>query len=216
MGKENDLFICNMIQRSVVTFVSTRRSRRPHRLTSGLNAFIYCFVSARAHGVSTAYPGDIFGLVGLDTYTLTVQRVCCLVARFKVSNNVILCPECNGRDIAGQLPLKMMKFTVNPVVRQAVTVKRAQDLPRLIEGLKRLAKLGLLLQITFTKTSDSTEVSTLDLSVLRPQPPYKSSALNSFARRSTLSREWANSSSSVPSTTCKVSSGVVVMTFCAL
>lgn len=58
-------------------------------------------------------------------------------------------------------PLKMMKFSVSPVVRQAVTVKRAQDLPKLIEGLKRLAKSDPLLQITFAKASGSTEVSNL-------------------------------------------------------
>ena len=33
--------------------------------------------------------------------------------------------------------LKVMKFSVSPVVRRAVEVKNAQDLPKLVEGLKR-------------------------------------------------------------------------------
>jgi len=37
-------------------------------------------------------------------------------------------------------PIKTMKFSVSPVVRVAVEVKRAGDLPKLVEGMKRLAK----------------------------------------------------------------------------
>jgi len=33
-----------------------------------------------------------------------------------------------------------MKFSVSPVVRRSVEVKNAQDLPKLVEGLKRLSK----------------------------------------------------------------------------
>ena len=35
---------------------------------------------------------------------------------------------------------KDMKYSVSPVVRVAVDVKNPQDLPKLVEGLKRLAK----------------------------------------------------------------------------
>ena len=34
----------------------------------------------------------------------------------------------------------MMKFSVSPVVRVAVEAKNPSDLPKLVEGLKRLAK----------------------------------------------------------------------------
>ena len=37
-------------------------------------------------------------------------------------------------------PLKAMKFSVSPVVRVAVECKNSQDLPKLVEGLKRLSK----------------------------------------------------------------------------
>lgn len=37
-------------------------------------------------------------------------------------------------------PLRQMKFSVSPVVRVAVEVKNPQDLPKLVEGLKRLSK----------------------------------------------------------------------------
>jgi elongation factor 2 len=33
-----------------------------------------------------------------------------------------------------------MKFSVSPVVRVAVECKNSQDLPKLVEGLKRLSK----------------------------------------------------------------------------
>jgi elongation factor 2 len=36
--------------------------------------------------------------------------------------------------------LKVMKFSVSPVVQRSVEVKNAQDLPKLVEGLKRLSK----------------------------------------------------------------------------
>merc|ERR1712227_268714 len=36
--------------------------------------------------------------------------------------------------------LKVMKFSVSPVVQRSVQVKNAQDLPKLVEGLKRLSK----------------------------------------------------------------------------
>merc|ERR1719390_537686 len=36
--------------------------------------------------------------------------------------------------------VRVMKYSVSPVVRVAVDVKNAQDLPKLVEGLKRLAK----------------------------------------------------------------------------
>lgn len=37
-------------------------------------------------------------------------------------------------------PIKAMKFSVSPVVRVAVSPKVASDLPKLVEGLKRLSK----------------------------------------------------------------------------
>ena len=41
-----------------------------------------------------------------------------------------------------------MKFSVSPVVRVAVEAMRPQDLPKLLEGLKRLAKSDPMVQVT--------------------------------------------------------------------
>ena len=43
---------------------------------------------------------------------------------------------------------RTMKFSVSAVVRVAVEPKNAQDLPKLVEGLKRLAKSDPLVQCT--------------------------------------------------------------------
>merc|ERR1711881_62125 len=43
--------------------------------------------------------------------------------------------------------MKVMKFSVSPVVRVAVRCKNAADLPKLVEGLKRLAKSDPMVQI---------------------------------------------------------------------
>jgi len=49
---------------------------------------------------------------------------------------------------------KVMKFSVSPVVRVAVTPKYASDLPKLVEGLKRLSKSDQMVQC---KIEDSGE-----------------------------------------------------------
>lgn len=40
-----------------------------------------------------------------------------------------------------------MKFSVSPVVRLAVEVVQANDLPKLVEGLQRLAKSDPMVQV---------------------------------------------------------------------
>ena len=40
-----------------------------------------------------------------------------------------------------------MKFSVSPVVRVAVEAKNPADLPKLVEGLKRLAKSDPMVQV---------------------------------------------------------------------
>jgi len=42
-----------------------------------------------------------------------------------------------------------MKFSVSPVVRVAVEPKNPADLPKLVEGLKRLAKSDPMVQVSF-------------------------------------------------------------------
>jgi elongation factor 2 len=63
--------------------------------------------------------GNTCGLVGIDQYLLK-------------SGTLTTHEEAHC--------IKTMKFSVSPVVRCAVEPKKAQDLPKLVEGLKRLAK----------------------------------------------------------------------------
>lgn len=43
--------------------------------------------------------------------------------------------------------LQVMKFSVSPVVRVAVECKNPSELPKLVEGLKRLAKSDPMVQV---------------------------------------------------------------------
>jgi len=63
--------------------------------------------------------GNILGLVGVD--------------QFLLKSGTLTTGE-------GAHNLKVMKFSVSPVVQVAVEVKNANDLPKLVEGLKRLSK----------------------------------------------------------------------------
>jgi len=63
--------------------------------------------------------GNIAGLVGVDQYLVKTGT---LSTSDKAHN------------------MKQMKFSVSPVVRVAVEAKNASDLPKLVEGLKRLSK----------------------------------------------------------------------------
>ena len=63
--------------------------------------------------------GNIVGLVGVD--------------QFLLKNGTLTTSETAHN-------LKVMKFSVSPVVRRSVEVKNANDLPKLVEGLKRLSK----------------------------------------------------------------------------
>jgi elongation factor 2 len=63
--------------------------------------------------------GNIIGLVGVDQFLLKSGTL----TTSETAHN-----------------LKVMKFSVSPVVQVAVEVKNANDLPKLVEGLKRLSK----------------------------------------------------------------------------
>jgi elongation factor 2 len=63
--------------------------------------------------------GNIVGLVGIDQFLLKSGTL----TTSETAHN-----------------MKVMKFSVSPVVQISVEVKNAQDLPKLVEGLKRLSK----------------------------------------------------------------------------
>lgn len=75
--------------------------------------------------------GNIIGLVGID--------------QFLLKNGTLTTSETAHN-------MRVMKFSVSPVVQVAVEVKSANDLPKLVEGLKRLSKSDPLCQI-FTNES---------------------------------------------------------------
>merc|ERR1712042_148612 len=70
--------------------------------------------------------GNICGLVGVDQYLVKTGTL----STSATAHN-----------------MKQMKFSVSPVVRVAVEAKNPADLPKLVEGLKRLAKSDPMVQI---------------------------------------------------------------------
>jgi elongation factor 2 len=77
--------------------------------------------------------GNTVGLVGIDQYLLKQGTL----STSEVAHNI-----------------KVMKYSVSPVVRVAVECKNAADLPKLVEGLKRLSKSDPLVQCTNTSTGE--------------------------------------------------------------
>jgi len=65
--------------------------------------------------------GNVCGLVGVDKYIVKSATV-------------------TDEGCKEAYPLRDMKYSVSPVVRVAVEAKNAADLPKLVEGLKRLSK----------------------------------------------------------------------------
>jgi len=77
--------------------------------------------------------GNICGLVGVDQFLVKTGTI----TTFKEAHN-----------------LKVMKFSVSPVVRVAVEPKNAADLPKLVEGLKRLAKSDPMVQCVIEESGE--------------------------------------------------------------
>lgn len=70
--------------------------------------------------------GNIVGLVGVDQFLIKTGTI----TTFEHAHN-----------------MRVMKFSVSPVVRVAVEAKNPADLPKLVEGLKRLAKSDPMVQV---------------------------------------------------------------------
>merc|ERR1712004_337277 len=77
--------------------------------------------------------GNICGLVGVDQFLVKTGSI----TTFKDAHN-----------------MKVMKFSVSPVVRVAVECKNAADLPKLVEGLKRLAKSDPMVQCMIEESGE--------------------------------------------------------------
>merc|ERR1719499_1945624 len=77
--------------------------------------------------------GNICGLVGVDQYLVKTGTI----SNLKEAHN-----------------MKVMKFSVSPVVRVAVEPKNPADLPKLVEGLKRLAKSDPMVQCIIDESGE--------------------------------------------------------------
>ncbi|KAF8265770.1 P-loop containing nucleoside triphosphate hydrolase protein [Lactarius quietus] len=77
--------------------------------------------------------GNIIGLVGIDQFLLKTGTL----TTSETAHN-----------------MKVMKFSVSPVVQVAVEVKNAADLPKLVEGLKRLSKSDPCVQAWIADTGE--------------------------------------------------------------
>jgi len=75
--------------------------------------------------------GNTVGLVGVDQYLVKTGTI----SDFDDAHNI-----------------RVMKYSVSPVVRVAVEPKNAQDLPKLIDGLNKLAKSDPLVQVHHEET----------------------------------------------------------------
>jgi len=77
--------------------------------------------------------GNICGLVGVDQFLVKTGTI----STYEHAHN-----------------MKVMKFSVSPVVRVAVECKNPSDLPKLVEGLKRLAKSDPMVQCIFEESGE--------------------------------------------------------------
>merc|ERR1712202_9259 len=82
-------------------------------------------MGGRVEAIEDVPAGNICGLVGVDQFLVKTRTI----TTFKEAHN-----------------MKVMKFSVSPVVRVAVEPKNPADLPKLVEGLKRLSKSDPMVQ----------------------------------------------------------------------
>merc|ERR1719204_1659611 len=77
--------------------------------------------------------GNLVGLVGVDQYLVKTGAI----STFEGAHN-----------------MKVMKFSVSPVVRVAVEPKNPSELPKLVEGLKRLSKSDPMVQCIIEESGE--------------------------------------------------------------
>ena len=88
----------------------------------------------KTEAVESVTAGNTCALVGVDQYILKAGTIA-------------------DADATESHPIITMKYSVSPVVRVAVQPKNPNDLPKLVEGLKRLSKSDPLVQVRHLPTS---------------------------------------------------------------
>merc|ERR1711894_336303 len=121
-------------------------------------------MGGRVEAIEDVPAGNICGLVGVDQFLVKTGTL----TTFKEAHN-----------------MKQMKFSVSPVVRVAVECKNPADLPKLVEGLKRLAKSDPMVQCIIEESGEHIiagagelhlEICLKDLEEDHAQIPLKKSA----------------------------------------
>lgn len=91
-------------------------------------------VGGRAEPCDTMQCGNTVALVGIDQYVLK---------------------SCTVTSDSKAYPIKTMKFSVSPVVRVSVLPKNVSELPKLIEGMKKLSKSDPCVQTYVTDEGEN-------------------------------------------------------------
>jgi elongation factor 2 len=103
-----------------------------------------------------------------DLFVKNVQRTVVMIGRFVEAVDSVPCGNTCGLVGVDQYlvktgtittyeqayPLRTMKYSVSPVMRVAVAPKDPADLPKLVEGLKRMAKSDPLVQCTIHESGE--------------------------------------------------------------
>ena len=92
---------------------------------------VVLMMGRRAEDVIDVPCGNTCALVGVDQ---------CILKQGTISDSAQACI------------IRSMKYSVSPVVRIAVAAKNAADLPKLVDGLKKMAKSDPLVQVISTET----------------------------------------------------------------
>jgi len=90
-------------------------------------------MGGRTEAIEDVPAGNICGLVGVDQFLVKTGTI----TTMKEAHN-----------------MKVMKFSVSPVVRVAVEPKNPADLPKLVEGLKRLSKSDPMVQCMIEESGE--------------------------------------------------------------
>jgi len=90
-------------------------------------------MGGRVEAIEDVPAGNICGLVGVDQFLMKTGTI----TTSKEAHN-----------------MKVMKFSVSPVVRVAVEPKNPADLPKLVEGLKRLSKSDPMVQCMIEESGE--------------------------------------------------------------
>merc|ERR1711970_265236 len=107
----------------------------------GQKSDLYCksiqrvmlMMAGKTESIDDVPCGNTVGIVGVDSYILKTGTI---------------------TDFEGAHNIRVMKYSVSPVVQQSVKPKNPSDLPKLVEGLKRLSKSDPIVQCS---TSESGE-----------------------------------------------------------